>query len=378
MPTKPFLAVRVFGTQIGICHPRDPKSYQHTFLLPIYSVGHPTLDGGSSSFAIASLWENMPGNVLRLHPPIYHIDGTRFYVRTYPYLRVWFDDDCTTLDPRPDGDQLGPYLFETSGFDNMCKTVAKNARFSSKHREALLARWHSSGGEEEVGDTWSSFSGTAKHPQGPFACVYDFLPFPDFHQQLVFDSDAIFQQLAVYYQFINDYKQSRTPWRTVGWILPAREHFAQQGIPSSHRFKGIPLVKRDWDRSNDELLSTAFPHDGEPVVGPAKPDDGIIDDWGMDWDDPFPRVIHIPDPAPPRTLSGGKVVAIDMFDVVFDREAAIVAALTRLLPSATVQVYQMECLVRRFMEHEALSIREMPQASYVEITSCNRVCIQTS
>ncbi|KAI0321750.1 kinase-like domain-containing protein [Amylostereum chailletii] len=64
--------------------------------------------------------------------------------------------------------------------------------------------------------------------------------------------------------------------------------------------------------------------------------------------------------------SSVKVIAFDLFGTVFDREAAIMAALTTLL-SNTAYTDKVKSLTRRFLTHEALIVRETPLAPYTDI-----------
>lgn len=85
----------------------------------------------------------------------------------------------------------------------------------------------------------------------------------------------------------------------------------------------VPLSVAELEKSNEEFLSTAIPYDAEaPPVDCGEVEDGQDEPgearWDEDeWDAPPRSSIAIFDPKPPIPLTRAKLVALDLFDVIF-------------------------------------------------------------
>ncbi|KAI0321749.1 kinase-like domain-containing protein [Amylostereum chailletii] len=361
MSPQPFLAVRIFGAHFA--RPRSSSSeplglhFHTSYLLPIWSTGPLDLDSGGYFKIGGTSDDTTAGDVLRIDPPVKYGDGShpQLYVHAYPYLRVRHTAGDEDFDPLPAGDQIGPHLFEPSSFKRLCQVINETTGSYIAAKSEIALQDRSSGGEEDVGDNWSTFSGPVDgYIEDPLGCVYDFLPFHDLNRlRLGMRSNSAYDPLTVYYQFTKDYTLNLDlRSRTMSWVINARRLFTHRAIVSSSSDQAVSLSATDWEKSHGQR---------------DRQDDWDEDEWAEDdWDDSSLDCIYIDDPKPPIPLTRAKVIALDLFDVVFDREAAIKLALTRLLPIAQ-RSQDVSPLVRRYLECEALAIQAAPFAPYTDI-----------
>ncbi|THH19818.1 hypothetical protein EW146_g1422 [Bondarzewia mesenterica] len=345
--TRPFLALRVYATDIGLGDPSQPTRYAVLFVV---SSQKPIGVNKDCFFALGSAVDQKY-RALTVNPPI-SLGGRALYVHTFPKLHACFQGDVDIT-----SSSYSPYRLDESNFHTFCHSVMED-----HHNRKKLTHCPSSGGDEPVENGWDTWSGSTttgmEYLRKPVSCVYELLEYED---PSLLDPPAIYEELLMYKQLAADYSWSGVT-KAISWVKESRASTTGCEIKISPC-----LLTGDGEisRSSNEaftLHSMRIPFSGDTPAADAPEEPET-----MGWDDePEPDFEDVPEPRPAVPAADIKVIAFDLLGTIFDREGAIKEAMLSLAPSE-YETRTSRQLLEIYVECEALKSHECPDASYVDI-----------
>ncbi|KAF8515061.1 hypothetical protein JB92DRAFT_2916075 [Gautieria morchelliformis] len=333
--THPFLALRVFATDLGWGDPSNPTRHIYLFIV---SPQKPTGLNSDCYFTVASTVSEETRH-LRVHPPLTR-DGPTLYIHTFPKLYE-----------------------EESSFRIFCRSVMKDHSRRMRLQRLETIRTSSPHDADKVQSDWDTWSGQLdeEYLHEPGGLVYEHLPFNNLPLQ---EPCSIHQELLLYKQFTADYSWSGVT-AAISWVRELRDRMAKEGLPQAKLVDSGPYSGSRAEPSiratMEALQSMNIPYDGDPPPAAEAEEEP---EW--EWDDPCPASEMVPISSDTVGSADVKVIVFDLIGTILDRETAVREALQSIIQADWTDLTPRQ-LVAVYMECEALQSKHQPGAAYVDI-----------
>ncbi|KAG1839141.1 hypothetical protein DFJ58DRAFT_859919 [Suillus subalutaceus] len=331
LATRPFLALRISQTDIGL----HGHSQEGDFLLAI-SPQKPSGVNEGCYFALGSSLDE-GRKMLHVEPPL-HPEGGTLYVHTFPRFLEYVESArsrARTVPRLPH--QLGKFSYLT-----FCHSVL--------HDYDRILQEKYTNDERSSGGSGPETEGMLK----TYGYVFEYLEPQSFDLSSV-QPPSIYQDLLLYNQLASDYSWDGVTV-AVNWALKLRNfertHEARRSsllLPDSSFGGNVPTFDGNIKEPALALWSIKTPFDGDPPI--------IIQTEGpLDWDDePYVAPDVVPRYMPPVPTSSTRVIVLDLFGTILDRDGAITDAMRLLSPLHSdrrrLSELYLECELMRHKDH---------------------------
>ena len=189
LATRPFLALHVSATDLGLGDPEEPERYSTLFLV---SPEKPT---GLKYFTLTPRASGEK-RALVVNPSL-HPEGRSLYVHTFPELH---EDEVIFGAGVANDATIGPHYLDKPSFRTFCRSVMKDRHNRMQLKQSEILRGQSlSGGDDAIEDGWDTWSGKSSKERfrDPMGCVYEHLHFKNLP---LWEPPSIYRELLLYKQ----------------------------------------------------------------------------------------------------------------------------------------------------------------------------------